>query len=167
MCPTCGWYNGPSSKWIAPQKSGTNPLTGSPFAPGDVGQPFGTGYYDYTFLFNLPSGLALNTLVLIGNWWTDNTGNTVTLNGFDLGLSSSSLSVPSPINVSGAVLASHLSTGSQQNTLVFHVYNGPAPSPTGLRVEAAFVELPEPGTFAVVAAGLLSLAAFARRRRTC
>lgn len=168
-CPlTCGWSNGANSKWIAPLKSSNG---GTGFAPGDVQQAFGVGFYDYSFTFNLAAGIDPTKVDLIGLWWTDNTSTTVTLNGVQLsGLTTvgKQFASPSSLFVSNAILGAILKTGAgaaNQNVLTFEVFNGDTASPTGLRVEGAFVDMPEPGTLGVVGAGLLSLLALARRRR--
>jgi hypothetical protein len=111
--------NGPNSQWIAPRP--------------DVGNGNAPGNYVYTTTFSL-SGFDLSTVVLTGQWATDNSGLNIVLNGV-------ALPFTTPVQGFFGWHAFTLSSGfvNGVNTLQFVVNNAGCPgcsvNPTGLRVE--------------------------------
>jgi hypothetical protein len=142
------------STWIGPANNST--LNSPP------------GAYTYSTTFDL-SGLNLASVVLDGQWSTDNDGLDIIINGTSLGLTTSFTQFSSgfaPFSIPDADLLQGV------NTLEFVVDNGTNdPSPTALRVEfttktANPLAVPEPLTLSLFGAGLAGAAALRRRRKS-
>jgi hypothetical protein len=157
------------SSWIGPN---------APHAFGPI------GVYDYQTTFDL-TGLDATTVVLTGQWATDDDGLTIRVNG-----ANTAFSIPSNNGASFEAWSQFSiddSTGlfhSGSNTLDFIVQNNDphdlvnyptGDNPTGLRVEFAsahalagttnVASAPEPGTYSLFGFGIASLF-FAGRRRS-
>jgi hypothetical protein len=155
------WNTGGSSRWLSPVAT---PYV-SPFTYPSY-DPTTAGVYDWTTHFNL-TGFTLAPLKLKGIVAADNLFE-VLLNGNSIKQFSGvgvcvNASFKAGCETSFSVAGSSLLAGD--NTLTFRVTNPPiAGNPTGLRTFMSLV--PEPGTWALTAAGLLVLSLTARRRST-
>lgn len=140
--------NGPSSQWIAPRT--------------DVGAGNSPGNYVYTTTFDL-TGFDLSTVVLSGQWSTDNSGLTIVLNGVELPYTTPVQAFFGwyPFTIAGGFV-------NGTNTLQFVLNNAGCSScsvnPTGLRVEISGSgdllapsnpsrAVPEPATLLLFASG--------------
>ncbi|MBI2927724.1 MAG: immunoglobulin domain-containing protein [Verrucomicrobia bacterium] len=113
--PVGPWIaEGPTSRWIAPTSAqGTGNL------PGE---------YRYRTSFNL-DGFDVSTVVILGNWATDNSGLDILLNGSSTGLPGGSFTSYTPFTINSGFVAGN-------NTLEFVISNaGDTVNPTGLRVD--------------------------------
>jgi hypothetical protein len=149
--------NGPNSQWIAPRP--------------DVGNGNAPGNYVYTTTFDL-TGFDLSTVVLTGQWSTDNSGLSIVINGVELPFTTPEQAF---FGWYGFTISCGFVAGV--NTLQFVVNNAGCPNcsvnPTGLRVEisgtgellannAPLQAVPEPATVLLVGSGLAGL--WIRRR---
>jgi hypothetical protein len=146
--------NNSSSRWISPTADARNDLV---------------GYYTFRTTFNL-TGFQPSTAVIVGQWSSDNSAE-IWLNGVFTGIA---LNFENPYtNLYNFSITSGFQPGL--NTLDFIVYNWPcggcAPdfgNPVGLRVNiisATAEPVPEPGTFALIGAGLIGAGILGRRVR--
>ncbi len=140
--PVGPWIaEGPTSRWIAPSSAqGTGNL------PGE---------YRYRTAFNL-DGFDLSSVVILGNWATDNSGLDIFLNGASTGLPGGSFTSYTPFTINSGFVAGN-------NTLEFVISNaGDAVNPTGLRVDMRAGGKPKATPLTIgkptLAAGKLNLA---------
>ncbi len=116
--PIGTWMNNSAvSKWIGPR--------------ADLGGTIADGDYVYRTTFNL-ANRDTNTVLIIGQWASDNTGTAVTVNG-------TAVNVPQSPSFTAWTSFTITSTNATflpgQNTIEFSVNNTPPAGPTGLRVE--------------------------------
>ena len=140
------------SRWIGPNQ----------YSGGNNGDP---GTYVYRTTFTLPATVDLLTVVLGGQWATDNNGTDILINGASTGQTSPAFFVPGAFTVTTGFLAG-------LNTLDFVVVNlAGSPNPTGLRVTGLagtfdVVAVPEAGSLGLFGLGLAGLGLAAWRRKT-
>jgi hypothetical protein len=139
------------SAWIRPN----NPYNGL------VNDP--AGVCDFQTTFDL-TGLNPATVVLIGQWATDNAGLDILINGTSTGFTAAGFGGWSSFTLSSGFIAG-------VNTLDFIVNNlsGDTGNPTGLRVEMSGTgdpnsQIPEPVSFVLLGAGLVALGMLRRRK---
>ena len=143
--------NSATSRWISP-------------APNAGSYDFdhsSDGIYTYTETFSL-AGYKASTAAFTGQFASDNTVDSITLNGTTLAASGGSFTSWLPFSSAGAAFVDGL------NTLTFTVRNfanGSGSNPTGLRVEiAGTAAVPEPASWALLVVGFGLIGATARRR---
>jgi len=139
--------DGPNSKWI-------DPFSATP------GASIPAGLYTYTTTFDL-TGLIPGTAVLTGQWMTDN-------NGVEIILNASVFSITTPFtSFQGPFSPFTITSGfvSGVNTLQFVINEDGAW--TGFRGELSgtATPVPEPGSLALLATGLVFVGSRLRRRR--
>ena len=150
-------FNGPwvpnnsVSKWISPQASYVNGAT-------DAG-----GIHTYRTSFDL-AGLNYNSANLSFRFSVDNDLYDVLLNGVGTGISGSGYHAFSAVHTINAGFQAGV------NSLDFVTYNRPQATgnPNGLRVEFTDSDasaVPEPGTWAMLASGLVACVVAHRRKR--
>jgi hypothetical protein len=143
--------------WVNPdttaQYIGPDPLDGS---------VFDSGMYNLDYLVNFDlTGFDLSTVVIDGQWATDNLGDNISINGAPTGDTSPGFSSFTPFTISSGFV-------SGVNTLDFNWENDGGPG--GLLVEFTSAtgtpesSTPEPATITLLAAGLAAVV-FGRRRR--
>ena len=119
------------------------------------------GIYTYTETFSL-AGYKPGTASFSGMFASDNTVDSITLNGTTLAASGGSYSSLQSFNSSGATFNAGV------NTLTFTVRNfanGQGSNPTGLFVElAGTADVPEPASWALLVTGFGLVGIAARRR---
>ncbi|MCC6389514.1 MAG: PEP-CTERM sorting domain-containing protein [Bryobacterales bacterium] len=164
---TGSWLaNDASSKWIAPNANQNQSMPASD-----------TEAYIYRLTFNLSLlGLSSGSYTINLGWLSDNNRNStstlfsgILLNGGavassgNAGQAAGSLS---PVTISG-----NYSGGTVNLDFVVYnlVYTGPGNNPSGLRVNitsatATDTVIPEPATFTLLAAGLIGLGLYTRRK---
>jgi len=145
-CKHPAWVTPTAACWIWQNADGS---------PGGVTR-------DLRLTFDL-TGLNASTAQISGFWSTDNQGNDILINGTSTGNFSPSFTALTPFSISGGFVAGI-------NTLDFRVQDFGAPSGLlvqGLRgtAELANTTVPEPGTYALMAAGLFGLGVVRVRRR--
>jgi PEP-CTERM motif-containing protein len=145
------------SAWVNPdttaQYIGPDPFDGSVFDSGSYN-------LDYLVSFDL-TGFDPSTVVIDGQWSTDNLGDNISINGTPTGDTSPGFSSFTPFTISSGFVPG-------VNTLDFNWENDGGPggmlveftSATGTQDTTA----PEPATITLLAAGLAALV-FGRRRR--
>ncbi|MCC6343292.1 MAG: PEP-CTERM sorting domain-containing protein [Bryobacterales bacterium] len=166
---TGSWFaNDSSSKWIAPD---ANQNQSMPQSDSEA--------YIYRMTFNLSLlGLSSGSYTINLGWLSDNNRNStntltsqILLNGTPVpssGNSGQSAGGLTPVTINGTY-----SGGTVNLDFVVYnlVYNGPGNNPTGLRVNITGAtasdnegEVPEPATFSLLAAGLIGIGLFTRRK---
>jgi hypothetical protein len=145
----------PNPAWIAPDTTAqyVGPDSGD-------GSSFGGGFYhlDYLVSFDL-TAFDPSTVVIDGQWSTDNLGDEISINGAPLGDTSPGFGSFAPFTISSGFV-------SGVNTLDFNWENDGGPG--GLLVEFTSAtgtpeSTPEPATVTLLAAGLAAIV-FGRRR---
>jgi hypothetical protein len=135
---------------------GTDSLSAWIGPVGDTNLDGAAGAYDYRTTFNL-TGFNLSSVVITGQWATDDSGLNILLNGVSTGITSSNgYTAWKSFTISSGFVAG-------VNTLDFQLNNGGGP--TGLRVEMTGTgnEVPEPSSILLLASGIAGLATRIRR----
>ncbi|MBV6432173.1 MAG: hypothetical protein IANPNBLG_02309 [Bryobacteraceae bacterium] len=166
---TGSWFaNDSSSKWIAPDANQNQSMPQSD-----------TEAYVYRMTFNLSLlGLSSGSYTINLGWLSDNRRNSdssllshILLNGSAVpssGNSGESSGGLTPVTINGTY-----SGGTVNLDFVVYnlVYTGPGNNPSGLRVNITSAtasdnegEVPEPATFSLLAAGLIGIGLFTRRK---
>ena len=134
--------NNANSRWIGPDQFSYGPA----------------GNYTYATQFVLPANTNLATVNVSGMWATDDPGLDIEINNVSTSQLSAGFATLVPFSITSGFQIG-------LNTIEFLVqYAG---GPTGLRVDKIrgdYSLIPEPGTLALAAAGLMGIAAVQRRR---
>jgi hypothetical protein len=145
-----GWWgagNTATSQWIGEAGLGCQGCGG--YSP--------VGDYFYQTAFSL-AGFDLSTVVLTGQWATDNEG-AIYLNGVSTGITlvGDTFSSFTPLTIN---------SGFQPglNTLVFYVHNDGGPTGLQVQISGTGSQVPEPSTLVLLGSGLVALAGAARRK---
>lgn len=141
--------NDADSRWIGPDAGSAN-------AP--------EGVYVYETTFTLESNANLNSVLITGDWTSDNNGLDIVLNGNSLGITNlGNFGSLNSFSIDGSNGFFNLGV----NTLQFVVNNAPSSNnPTGLRIDNIFGTysiVPEPTTATLALLGTIGLVS--RRRR--
>ena len=169
--------------YITKDQTGVFPFVSNAWAPNDVnskwltpsanqGQSYDTtkspGQYTWTLNFDL-TGDDISTAMFDVRWMSDNSSSAY-LNGQLIGTTATSKDSFVKWTDSGKV-SSGFVTGLNTLSFVVNNYLAPPNNPAGLRVEfvsssVTALPVPEPGTYALMVAGLLGRVGVARRRRS-
>lgn len=152
------WYSGgggagvngniDGARWITPTETGTATIA--------------AGISSYATVFTL--GSIATAATFTGNFWSDNRVLEILLNGVQIYAYNGTAS---EFNGAGTTLNQWANVAAGSNDLVFRVQNdtGNSGNPAGLRLNAVFSAVPEPGTWLLMMLGLGAVGFSMRRRQ--
>ncbi len=152
------WYSGGAAagtngnidgaRWITPTSTGTATIA--------------AGIASYATVFTL--GNIATVATFTGNFWSDNRVTEILLNGIQIYAYNGAAS---EFNGPGKTLNQFTNILAGDNNLVFRVQNdtGNSGNPAGLRLNAVFTAVPEPGTWLLMMLGLGAVGFSMRRRQ--
>lgn len=155
------WPIAPAGPWIG--ADGISNWISPAFIPGSNPVSSAPGFYSFSTTFTISSGADLAAYLIHGRFAVDNALVTVWVNNQSTGIS---LGGGSASNFQQWTDLTVLNSGgwyhTGENTLTFLVQNlaGESGNPVGLRVE-----IPEPGTLALVGLALLGFGAARKRKQ--
>ena len=153
------WFSGGAPAGQNGNNDGARWIT----APSDGEATVPAGFTQYTAVFTL--GQIATAAMFTGNFWSDNRVTSIVLNGINIIYTNSGSA--SQFNGPGTSLNQLVNLNGGSNTLdvIVENYPGSSGNPAGLRLDAVFSAVPEPGTWMLMMLGLGAVGFSMRRRQ--